>query len=112
VPLDVIINKLRGITGQESLLIENNKEESGGRPDWAIPSRVTKQLDARELIATGGHPLTQVMMDAMKMQPGEVYLLITPFLPAPLIDKMKEQRWGHYSDRVSNELFHNYFLKL
>lgn len=111
ISLDVIINKLRGITGQDSLEVENNEILSTDRPDWASSSRVIKQLDARELIASGGHPLTQVMMETMKMKPGEVYLLIVPFFPAPLVDKMKDQGWMHYSDRISNELFYIYFMK-
>lgn len=111
VPVDVIINKLRGIVGQEALEeVESAGEYSGGIPSWFSEEKINKTFDARETIASGGHPLGIVMGHLHKWE-GGIYELITPFLPAPLIDKVKEQGFVTWTKKENESLFRNYFYK-
>ena len=110
IPLDVIVNKLRGLTGQEPLDIEGKKAEAGSRPAWAYENKATATLDARDLIASGGHPLSVVLQEASDLKQGDVYLLITPFYPAPLVDKLKDSGFLHWSEKIRSDLYHNYFM--
>lgn len=111
VPIDVIINKLRGIVGQKE--IKNSEMENsykGDTPEWFNEDEIAKSFDAREIIAQGGHPLGKVMNDLHNWESG-IYELITPFLPAPLIDKVKEQGFVAWTKKENDNLFRNYFLK-
>ncbi|MCB0823637.1 MAG: DUF1858 domain-containing protein [Bacteroidales bacterium] len=111
VPVDVIVNKLRGIVGQETLDdVESGGEYGGETPAWFSKDKITKSFDARETIAQGGHPLGDVMGDLHHWEDG-IYELITPFLPAPLIDKVKEQGFKAWTKKENESLFRNYFLK-
>ena len=111
VPVDVIVNKLRGIVGQEALDdVESGGEYSGGVPSWFSEDKIVKTFDARETIAQGGHPLGDVMGDLHNWEDG-IYELITPFLPAPLIDKVKEQGFKAWTKQENDGLFRNYFRK-
>ncbi|MBN2174169.1 MAG: DUF1858 domain-containing protein [Bacteroidales bacterium] len=111
VPVDVIVNKLRGIVGQEALEnVEAGGEYRGGTPAWFSEKKITKSFDARETIAKGGHPLGDVMGDLHRWE-GGIYELITPFLPAPLIDKVKEQGFKAWTKQENDGLFRNYFWK-
>ena len=84
VPVDVIVNKLRGIVGQEALEdVESGGEYAGGAPNWFSEDKITKTFDARETIARGGHPLTEVMGDLHKWEGDGILERITPFLAAP-----------------------------
>ena len=64
--IEVIINKLRGIVGQEEMAdVTGSKNNDGGSPAWFELEKVKKSFDARETIAQGGHPLGDVMGDLM-----------------------------------------------
>lgn len=48
---------------------------------------VVKRLDARPLKAAGIHPVEQVLRELATLSPGEAYELVTPHLPAPIIER-------------------------
>ena len=111
VSIDVIINKLRGVIGQEEMeTMETGNNYSGSKPVWFDENKVAKSFDARETIAQGGHPLGDVMGDLHKWE-GGIYELITPFLPAPLVDKVKDLGFETWTIKENDSLFRNYFCK-
>ncbi len=113
IPMDVIINKLRGIVGQEEMTDESETDNSsGGIPAWFNAEKITKSFDARETIAQGGHPLGDVIGDLKVWEDGNIYELITPFLPAPLVDKVKDLGFEAWTKKENDGLFRNYFCKL
>lgn len=112
VPIGVIINKLRGIVGQEETTnMENSEKNSSEIPAWFDLEEITKSFDAREVIAQGGHPLGDVMGDLMAWPQCDIYELITPFLPAPLLDKVKDIGFEVWTKKENEGLFRNYFCK-
>lgn len=113
VSIDVIINKLRGIIGQQEMTtMEIGNEYSGGIPSWFEIEKVTKSFDARETIAAGGHPLGDVMGDLQSWETGKIYELITPFIPSPLLDKVKDLGFEIWTNKENDSLFRNYFYKV
>jgi DUF438 domain-containing protein len=62
---------------------------AGSAPPWASARKVTKSLDARPLLAQGTHPVEQVMAELARLAPGEVFELVTPFVPAPLVERAR-----------------------
>ena len=58
------------------------------RPAWVDQVRVVATNDARAAIVAGEHPLAEVMAAAGALKAGQAYRLITPFLPAPLLEKV------------------------
>lgn len=48
-----------------------------------------RTLDVRPLIARGVEPFSKIMATVAALGPGEGFVLITPFLPAPLIEKLQ-----------------------
>lgn len=112
VPIDAIINKLRGIIGQEEMTgIETVNGYSGDKPSWFDLNKVIKSFDARDTIAQGGHPLGEVMGDLNDWKAGDIYELITPFMPAPLVDKVKDLGFKAWTKKENDGLFRNYFIK-
>lgn len=112
VPVEAIVNKLRGIVGQGALEDFNESASyEGGQPEWFKTENIVQTLDARTLIASGGHPVSQVLGDLHDFAPGKIYELITPFLPAPLIDKVKDQGFRCWSKKENDNLFRSYFCR-
>lgn len=61
----------------------------GERPAWAVAPAVRQTLDARPMLAAGEHPVGQVLAMLGTLEGEEVLQLLTPFVPEPLIDRVR-----------------------
>jgi hypothetical protein len=112
VPLGTLINALRQTAGfKEEWSEDGVAEGTGGAPNWMQNATVARSLDARPVIAGGGHPLEQVLRELKELPAGSIYLLITPFLPAPLLDLMKKQGYQVWSRKNDEGRHENYIHK-
>jgi uncharacterized protein (DUF2249 family) len=112
VPVHEMVNTLRQKVGQDSL--EGLEAVAAGpsrKPSWLIEEKIVKRLDARPVIEQGGHPLGEVLTGVGELNPGEIYELVTPFLPAPLIERVVAQGFDNWTDKQADDHFINYFLK-
>ncbi|MFH1052565.1 MAG: DUF1858 domain-containing protein [bacterium] len=110
ISLGEIINKLREEVGQDTM--ENIKEEKRYKdsPAWFDSSKVTDSLDAMPIINSGGHPLDTVIKAVKSLENGNIFELITPFLPMPLIDKVEELGFESWSTQIDANVFKTYFI--
>ncbi|MCX6154818.1 MAG: DUF1858 domain-containing protein [Candidatus Kapabacteria bacterium] len=112
IPIEKMINTLRAEAGQES-------EFDQIKPAEAIPqvnekfdrTKIIRTFDAREIIAAGGHPLGDFMREVNKIITGDIYEFITPFYPAPLIDKATDAGFECHTDKISAEEYRHYFWR-
>lgn len=56
-----------------------------------------------------GHPLTTVMTRTAKLEPGQAFAIVTPFLPAPMVDKLRDIGFRAWTDQKGAEHFVTYF---
>jgi hypothetical protein len=82
------------------------------KPTWLDKANIKITLDARPLLATGEHPLERVISETTTLNPGEIYEIITPFPPMPMIEKLAAMGLGCHSESDDSGLFHTYFLKI
>jgi uncharacterized protein (DUF2249 family) len=81
------------------------------KPTWLDKTKIKTTLDAREILARGEHPLERVLHETATLNPGEIYEIITPFPPMPMIEKLTALGFANYSETDDAGLFHNFFLK-
>jgi DUF438 domain-containing protein len=81
------------------------------RPAWLDPSRIAKRLDARPLLAQGVHPLQQVMQELAALRAGEVYELVTPFAPGPLVERAAATGFLGHSEPDGPGLVRTFFTR-
>ncbi len=81
-------------------------------PDWFSEDKVTNTYDTREMLVGGGHPVAKVLEDLAYFEAGDIYELVTPFLPAPLLDKVKAQGFDCWAKKEYDSLFRNYFCRI
>jgi uncharacterized protein (DUF2249 family) len=79
--------------------------------NWLENKMIKITLDARPLLAQGIHPLEQVQQQCAALNPGEIFEIITPFPPAPMIEKMAAAGFETHSASGSDGMFHTYFKK-
>lgn len=104
ISVDTIINRLRKEVGQQETadMEEHSGFMSPVPPDWFDPARITITLDATPLINAGGSPMSDVLKKASLLRPGDIFELRTPFIPAPILDMLKEKKYRIYCTRVEN----------
>jgi hypothetical protein len=81
------------------------------QPDWLDGANPTITLDARPLLAQGIHPLELVQQQCAALEPGGIFMIITPFPPAPMIEKMAAAGYETHSEAGADGMFHTYFRK-
>lgn len=112
IPVHIVVNTLRMKVGQDSLEgLEAGAAGKSEKPSWLKEEKIVKRLDARPIIEQGGHPLGEVLTGVNDLKPGDLYELITPFLPAPLIEKVVDHGFDAWSKKESENLIRTYFFK-
>lgn len=104
-----LINRLRKEVGQESILGESGTSYIYTKPEWFAEEKIISRFNASEMLDAGEQPVNQVVADLKKLNVGEIYLLIAPFLTAPIIDKATSLGLKHWIDKQSGEEFNIYF---
>lgn len=110
IPLAEMINKLRSEAGIQEEFITDNADASLPResPSWFSTSDIVQSLDARPMIEKGEQPINNVISDCKNLRAGEIYELITPFLPAPLIDTARKHGYLTWSEQEGDGIFKTY----
>jgi hypothetical protein len=65
-------------------------------------TRKTRTLDLRPIIAAGDEPFTKIMAAVAAVGAGETLLLVTPFLPSPLIERLQSEGFSARPERCSD----------
>jgi hypothetical protein len=112
VPLATLIERLRAAAGLAPLAVsEAESGAPGERPPWAVDGAVTRRHDARAAIEAGEHPLPKVMADLATLGEADVYELLTPFVPAPLVDLAREKGFASFSVSEGDALVRTWFRR-
>jgi hypothetical protein len=114
VPVGEIIRTLRAAAGVAREWNDETPAAPGEapRPEWIDRTAPVEIFDASEMIESGGHPLPVVMTAVRKLEPGQIYAVVTPFVPAPMIDKVREEGYQAWTDREGPGRFITYFSRL
>jgi hypothetical protein len=113
IPVADLINRLRKHVGIcEEFVADNKTAKNAEKPDWIKSDKTAKTLDARPIIESGGHPLEPVMKELAELENDQIYELITPFVPSPLLDVVRNKGYQVWSETAGDNLVKNYFVKL
>jgi uncharacterized protein (DUF2249 family) len=78
------------------------------KPAKPRPPRI---LDVRPLIARGEEPFTKIMAAVAVLSAGESLVLVTPFLPAPLIEKLRSEGFEAQPERSADGSWRTRFVR-
>lgn len=109
-PLAELINKLRENAGikEEFQTDEAVMSFSKNPPGWFSPDKIKQRFDARSMLDRGEHPINKVLADCKNLAKGEIYALIMPFLPVPLIETALKQGflvWAKEEERQAARVY-------
>lgn len=109
--VETLVNCLREEVGQSNLAFdeESNSQFVTTRPDWFNAANITEVIDTRDMLNAGEHPVHIVLAAINKLNNNQLLKIITPFLPAPLLDKASSLGAKHWVDKQGVEFFVIYF---
>lgn len=110
IPAIELVNRLRKEAGQSELALDNTHEaRPASEPEWLSNGKVSQTFDATPAINEGKSPMADILRKASLLKPSEIMELITPFLPEPILDKLRQL--GHEVYSVNKEgFFMSYIL--
>lgn len=112
IPLGEFINTLRKTVNLDQFNLAANINHAGAdTPEWLKPENIKVTYDAIEDIANGLHPVAKVMQETTELNSGEIYLLITNFVPMPLIQKGEAAGLKVFNREIEKNKFGTYFCK-
>ena len=118
--MEDLVNKLREAVGNPEYIVvpeSGHQEKSLSEPPenqppvWFSQDKVTCHLDAREMLNRGEHPVGQVLADLQVMEKDNIYELVAPFYPAPLIEKAAGIGYSYYLTEVNHQEYRIYFFR-
>ncbi len=112
VKVEDLVNKLREAVGLQPMFGEAVSSEYllAEKPDWLVMDKVVRRYDAREIIKLGGSPMKTILDETANLNEGDIYELVTPFIPAPVLDILKSKSFSIYT-KAENDYFVSYILK-
>lgn len=109
-----LVNILRTEANQELENLDHNPDNyqlTFEKPEWFDPSGISKSLDLSPFLEAGEHPVHQVIAELKTLNDGEIFQVMAPFLPAPLIDKGSSLGFSHYVEKGEGGAVKVYFRK-
>lgn len=110
--VDEMVNRLRKEVGQDLFggESENAQYLEASPPDWFDDARIVRQFDATPIINAGSSPMADILALAKELQSDEILEIKTPFVPAPIIDMLKDKGFKSFSLQKGDEVV-SYFAK-
>lgn len=110
--VEVFVNKLREEVGQKIELFESTESKfTVEKPDWFDEDLVAFEIDVREMLNAGEHPVHDVLAAIKRLNENEILKIEAPFVPAPLIDKTIGLGHKHWLIKRSEDDILIYFRK-
>ena len=98
-PVEDLVNRLRSAAGQDQIQGGVAEEDylSANPPTWYHSGAVLHQFDASVMINRGDNPMNEVLSHASRLAGGQIFELVTPFVPAPIIGILKDKGFQVWS---------------
>jgi hypothetical protein len=108
-----LINRLRRETGEAGNYTDSHPKTviATEAPSWVTGAEAAMTYDARDDLAAGNHPVQRVMQDLSVLDDGKLYILITPFVPIPLIEMASQKGYANWTTEESPGVLKTYFCK-
>lgn len=80
------------------------------QPEWVDENIISDTFDACLILNEGKSPMKQIIDKSQLLDTGQILKLITPFIPSPIIDILKNKGYRCWS-KSDNNLIVTYILK-
>jgi hypothetical protein len=113
VKVETLVTKLRGIIGQNTAnaVETDNTTYNIDKPEWFDETGIAHTIDTREMLNAGEHPVYEVLSSIKKLSDKEILKVVSPFIPAPLLDKTISLNYKHWLIEHNKDEYILFFKK-
>ena len=79
-------------------------------PDWFSEEAVEIKYNATKVLEKGNVPMAEIIEAAKKINGREIFLFVTPFVPAPIVEILNNKGYAVWC-RKAGELIENFVIK-
>jgi len=76
-----------------------------------FPTRKSQVLDVRAIMARGEQPFARIRQTVAALGPSDDLVLVTPFLPSPLIEKLRSEGFQARPERRTDGGWQTHFSR-
>ena len=105
-----LLNKIRAKLNLEPLYEETKSQKEEKAPSW-INEKASITLNANKLLDEEKNPLKEIFDILKESKKGEIIVIESDFLPAPLIDALKKKNIAVYAQKINKDLYKTYIRK-
>jgi hypothetical protein len=101
-PVEELVNRLRLEAGLDlaSVMDEYSSWLSELPPEWFDPEKISDHFDAIRMINAGDSPMNEILQRAKKLEEGNILELVTPFVPAPILEILIEKGYPVWVKKI------------
>lgn len=112
IPLDELIDTLRAAVDQPAS-DETYEDEAYfvEQPDWFSSDKIAASIEEAAVEDKDTMTVVTILREAKDVRVGEIIELVTTFIPAPGIDRMKALGYSAWVHKEDDGLIKTYFLK-
>ncbi len=112
IPLEELVNQIRQAVGQAA----SGESYADAiyftdQPDWFSADKIVLSMDEDKLEDKDTMTLVVILKQAKTVEKGAIIELVTTFLPAPGIDRMRAKGYSVWACQMQDGLIKTYFLK-
>ncbi len=64
------------------------------------------------MLEAGQHPVNEVFGSLSRLNEGEILMLVSGFIPMPLIDKARDKGYQVFYKQIEKDEFYTYFIRV
>jgi hypothetical protein len=103
-----LVNRLRAAAGLDATRVEADQPATQARPVWVDAAAPAAVEDVRAAIDAGEMPLPRVMEALEALPAGAVLVLVTPFPPAPISERLRAAGYETWTERRGPQEVHTH----
>lgn len=111
VNIGILISELRKAANMDEIPVNSAnpiKIQSQSQPEWILEENILITFDATDIIEKGENPMKDILTKAGLLHSDRILLLITPFIPVPIIELLNSKGYTSWSKQKGDNLIYTY----
>ena len=106
-----LVNKLRIAAGYSKINIEGHNSVLKEKPECVKDEKIKSQYDISSDLENQIHPSIKIKQETADLKSGEMFLILTPFIPAPMLAILERKGFEIFTEKLNENSFRTFVKK-
>lgn len=103
-----LVNKLRIAAGYSEINIEGHNSVLKEKSGWVKNEKIKSQYDISSDLENQIHPSIKIKQEMADLKSGEMFLILTPFIPAPKLAILERKGFEIFTEKLNENSFRTF----